>query len=427
MLFMMLFMALALMFFVLSENRTARRHLWLVLMYVFIGLGVLTKGPAAGILPAAAVFIYLAANRELRRMREMMLPTGILIVAAVVLPWYIAIYAQHGWAHIATFIFKDNLSRYTETGWGPRRGVFFYLPVVIGDMFPWSMLLPVGLWLAFRRTASRAADAEASSGSPRRYGLMFLFAIWIAVIVIFYSISRSKEDLYILPVYPAAAALVGCVLARLVSGEFNGRIARFTNALVISMGSLLVLGGVGGLYFFGNGVYGLVGVTALGSIAIVAGLFTIMACCARKHRPAIVASAVSLVLFNSTFTTATLPDFERYKPVKSFCEFLSSTAPPEALIGYYRIAYPSMVFYLQRQIFEYHQSDEIVAALCSNRPVYCVMLAQEYEAMKTSLPVPTYVLASHPVFKVKLKSIGDRSDLPQVVLISNITGETLAQ
>jgi 4-amino-4-deoxy-L-arabinose transferase-like glycosyltransferase len=426
-LYVAMFMAMALLFFVLSESRTARRRLWLVLMYVFIGLGILTKGPAAGILPAAVVLIYLAANRKLGRVREMMLPTGILIVAAVVLPWYLAIYARHGWAYISMFLFKDNLSRYTQTGWGPRRGVFFYLPVVIGDMFPWSMLLPAGLWLAFRRSDSPATETDSVGGSPNRYGPVFLLAIWIAAIVIFYSVSRSKEDLYILPVYPAAAALAGWIIAWLLSGKLDGRIARFANAMLITMGGLLVIAGVGGLYFFGQGIYRLVGATALGSIAIAAGLFTIAACWVRKHRHAILASAVSLVLFNWTFMIATLPDFERYKPVRSFCDVLSATAGPDALIGYYRIAYPSMVFYLQRQIFEYHQSEEIVTALCSSRPVYCVMLAQEYESMKPSLPVPTYVLASHPVFKVKLKSIRDRSELPQVVLISNITGETLAQ
>src|SRR5262249_22982054 len=209
--------------------------------------------------------------------------------------------------------------------------------------------------------------------------------------------------------------------ARFLSGDLDGRIARLANAMLITMGVLLVIAGVGGLYFFGQGIYKLVGATALGSIGIASGLFTIPPRLGRKHRHAILSSPVSLVLFNWTFMIATLPDFERYKPVKSFCEVLNETAAPEALIGYYRIAYPSMVFYLQRQIFEYHQTEEIVSALCSSRPVYCVMLAQEYEAMKASLPVPTYVLASHPVFKVKLKSIRDRSELPQVLLRSNIT------
>ena len=47
------FMSLTLVFFALSERYPARRRLFLVLMYVAAGLGVLTKGPVAMVLPAS--------------------------------------------------------------------------------------------------------------------------------------------------------------------------------------------------------------------------------------------------------------------------------------------------------------------------------------------------------------------------------------
>ena len=49
------FMSLTLVFFALSERYPERRRLFLVLMYVSIGLGVLTKGPVAIALPGAGV------------------------------------------------------------------------------------------------------------------------------------------------------------------------------------------------------------------------------------------------------------------------------------------------------------------------------------------------------------------------------------
>ena len=54
------FMSLTLLFFALSERYPERRRLFLVLMYVSIGLGVLTKGPVAIALPALAFALYLA-------------------------------------------------------------------------------------------------------------------------------------------------------------------------------------------------------------------------------------------------------------------------------------------------------------------------------------------------------------------------------
>src|SRR5437868_2585435 len=57
--YMAMFMAAALLFFALAEARPNERKRYLILMYVAVGLGVLTKGPAAALLPALAVVIYL--------------------------------------------------------------------------------------------------------------------------------------------------------------------------------------------------------------------------------------------------------------------------------------------------------------------------------------------------------------------------------
>src|SRR5262249_27738510 len=122
--YMAMFMALALMFFALAEVHPERRRRYLIPMYAAIGLGVLTKGPVAAALPALAFSVYLLLHTEWRdlwaRLRELMVPLGVLIIIAIVLPWYAAILAEDGWQYIATFVLKDNLSRYTQSVWGPR-------------------------------------------------------------------------------------------------------------------------------------------------------------------------------------------------------------------------------------------------------------------------------------------------------------------
>ena len=59
-------------------------------MYVAAGLGTLTKGPVAIVLPALAFGVYLLVHGELRRLRSMMLPAGALIVLAIVLSTSVA-------------------------------------------------------------------------------------------------------------------------------------------------------------------------------------------------------------------------------------------------------------------------------------------------------------------------------------------------
>ena len=92
-----MFMALTLLFFALAERYPARRRLYLTLMYVCVGLGVLTKGPIAALLPGLVFAIYLTVHRELGRARDMLVPLGTVIVLAIVVPWYAALYQQWGW------------------------------------------------------------------------------------------------------------------------------------------------------------------------------------------------------------------------------------------------------------------------------------------------------------------------------------------
>src|SRR5262249_17878452 len=91
------FMSLTLTFFALSEARPERRRRYLTLMYVSVGLGVLTKGPVAIVLPGLAFGLYLAITRELRRVTSMMIPLAIVIIAALVVPWYAWLSQEHGW------------------------------------------------------------------------------------------------------------------------------------------------------------------------------------------------------------------------------------------------------------------------------------------------------------------------------------------
>jgi 4-amino-4-deoxy-L-arabinose transferase-like glycosyltransferase len=448
-----MFMSLTLLFFLLAEKYADRRRLFLILMYIAVGLGIMTKGPVAAALPTLAFLIYLAATRQLKEIRRMMLPTGALIVAAIVLPWYVAVYWQHGWFYIKTFLLQDNLSRYTQPVWGPRRGPFFYLPVMLGDLFPWSLFLFFALLAAVtplalrilrrlsqqppqRQANSPAADSQppqktvawrdsAASGQALQTAFpgnpqTLLLWVWIAVIVVFYSLSSNKEDLYISPVYAAAAAITGVLLARLLFAEAAQQQAKL-RWLALTTGILLIVLGVAVVYLFGGAAqpYQLAGATSIGLLAAVGGGLILCLSLLKKSFASVAAIGLVFTTLNYIFVLQTLPDFERYKAPRAFSEIIRREADDEALVGYYRIASPSMVFYLRRQIFEYYQPQELAEAFASQKKVYCMLSAEDYQTIKSLLPIDTRILASRPVFQVKLRSLLDRRELPQVVLISN--------
>ncbi|MGH9313587.1 MAG: ArnT family glycosyltransferase, partial [Vicinamibacterales bacterium] len=196
-----MFMGLTLLFFLLAERQPSRRRIYLVLMYVAAGLGMLTKGPVAIVLPGLVFFIYLTFQRRLGDLTRMMLPAGALIVLAIVAPWYLAVYQRHGLDHIVGFFWGENIGRYTDPV-APARGWFFYAPVVLADLFPWSLFLPLAAWLFVRSPRTERRSHES------------LLWLWMVGIVLFFSASKTKQDLYIFPIVTAAAAIVGVTIAR---------------------------------------------------------------------------------------------------------------------------------------------------------------------------------------------------------------------
>jgi len=102
---------------------------------------------------------------------------GLVIVLAIVVPWYAALYQRYGWTYITSFIVGENIARYTEgLGVEQRRGLSFYLPVVFSDSFPWSLCLfgAAGLWLADWRALRKSGTASNDRGFRIRTLLLAL-------------------------------------------------------------------------------------------------------------------------------------------------------------------------------------------------------------------------------------------------------------
>jgi 4-amino-4-deoxy-L-arabinose transferase-like glycosyltransferase len=398
-----MWMSLVLLFFALAETAPRRRRLYLCLMYVAAGFGVLTKGPVAVFLPGLVFFIYLASQKRIADLRHMMLPTGALISLAIVVPWYYLLYREHGWEYIGTFIFGENLGRYAEPVGDQSRGLLFYIPVMLADLFPWSLLIPFALWWAVR--------------VGRDLHIARLLLIWIAVIVVFFSFSGTKEDLYILPIVGAEAALIGAMLAKAIQGDAIVRPVSWASALT---SLLLLAAGLGVVWVFTiANRYALEGSAFVGVAAAVGGSIALVLSGRQRVLASVAAIAATLVAIAWCLVLCTLPDFERYKPVRPFSEMIRDRASVGAIVGSYKFSLPSMVFYLHRPVMEVVLPDHLRAVFHSPGDVYFVMAESEYRNVKDRLPVETYVLARQPMFDIKPRNFLDGSELPQFVLVSN--------
>jgi 4-amino-4-deoxy-L-arabinose transferase-like glycosyltransferase len=417
-----MFMAMTLTFFALAERYPERRRLFLLLTYVCVGLGVLTKGPVAAVLPALVFGMYLLLHRELKRVTEMMIPLGLVIVLAIVVPWYAALYHRYGWTYITSFIVGENIARYTEgLGVEQRRGLSFYLPVVFSDSFPWSLCLfgAAVLWLRDWRNR-RGLKTPPYVPDNVAFRIQTLLWLWILIIVIFFTFSAAKQDLYIFPIVPAVAALAGLFIARR-DGTASAPLPRTLRMTAVVIGLLLAVAGAGTFYIFETvgKVYALHGAAFVGGAAAVGGTIALGFALFNRARAALVAVLVSLVTLNWVFIIWVLPSFERYKPVPPLTTAIQSRLSDQDIVAHYNVALPSMVYYLGRHIEILFDRDAFLTLLKGEKRVFAVLSAGDYEEIARAAGVPTCVLDRRPTVNIKLKAVLARDPLPEVLLITN--------
>jgi 4-amino-4-deoxy-L-arabinose transferase-like glycosyltransferase len=415
-----MFLGLTLLFFALSERYPDRRRLYLVLMYVAIGLGLLTKGPIAVVLPGLVFALYLTLHRELGRVKDMLIPTGTAIVLALVVPYYAALYMRHGWGPIVSFLLGENVARFTEgVGVDRVRGVDYYLPVIVTDSFPWSLLLAGAavLWFADRRRLA-AAVAPPIAAAFRVRSLLWL---WILAIVGFFTLSEAKQDLYIFAIVPAVAALGGLFISRALA---PGGPAGWLRGTAAVMGVLVLAFGLGTLYLFqaaGN-IYTLDGAELVGVLSALGGAVILGLALLGRLQWALIAAVLSALALNWTFVTTVLPSFERYKPVPALSDVIAARAGPDDAVVHYNVALPSMVYYLRRHVDVLFQPEPLFAHLRGPRTVYAVLPAGDYARLAPQIGVETCVIARRPTVNVKLRAVLAREPLPEVLLITNRCG-----
>jgi 4-amino-4-deoxy-L-arabinose transferase-like glycosyltransferase len=135
-----LFLALA-MFDVYRELVDPRPR-WRRRAFLWIGLGVLTKGPVALLIPGAAGAIaFLLQGRMAHWWRAVRDPVGWAILLVVAGPWYVLEYGRRGDAFLAGFFMRHNVERFLVPLQGHAGSVFYYLPALVLLVLPYTSLL----------------------------------------------------------------------------------------------------------------------------------------------------------------------------------------------------------------------------------------------------------------------------------------------
>ena len=163
----------------------------------FLGLAVLAKGLVPLVL---AVPLLWAGRRRLKDWR-LLFPLAVFFLTAA--PWYILCYFRNGPVFLNEFFWRHHFDRFSSGVGFHEEPFWFYLPVLVAGLFPWSPAL-VAL---IRR------------GLYRDPGRRFLL-LWLGFGFVFFSASSGKLPGYLLPLYPALAALVGLALDQMKNARW---------------------------------------------------------------------------------------------------------------------------------------------------------------------------------------------------------------
>jgi 4-amino-4-deoxy-L-arabinose transferase-like glycosyltransferase len=185
------------------------RRRWLLVFYFFLALATLAKGPVAVVLAGIIILLFAVAWRNLRLVGQTLWWPGVLLFFATVLPWYVAVQRQNpGFFH--SFIIEQNFARFGSNLYHHVQPWWYFLPVLLLAIVPWTFLVAAAFAGAVRRW-KRESDEE-----DRTIPADSFFLTWITVVLVLFSVSQSKLPAYILPAVPACAMLLADYLQRVI-------------------------------------------------------------------------------------------------------------------------------------------------------------------------------------------------------------------
>ena len=170
-----------------------------LLFFVFAALATLAKGPVGLLPPLLSILAFLALTLDGTGFRNLMLGRGLVLWWGVVVLWLAPAVLLGGDEYSRDILLRQNVTRYVNP-WGHYQPPWYFLQVLPVDFLPWSVFLPASY------IGSRSLDLE------RRRHFLFLLC-WVAVTVLFFSVSPGKRTVYILTCYPALALITGAGLA----------------------------------------------------------------------------------------------------------------------------------------------------------------------------------------------------------------------
>ncbi len=224
-------LSMAAAFRALWNSDHAPQRKWPILFGAMLGAATLAKGPAAIVLAAGSLGLWVAATGRWKHAWRLASPAALIAFCAVALPWYV-LCARRNPEFLSVFLLSHNVDRFLTPVFQHEQPFWFYAPILLLGLLPWSALL-----------AGTVRDALALWREKKLYETPgFFFACWAVFPLVFFSVSQSKLPGYVLPVFAPLVLLLARSLTRAIEQKDS-----FAQWLMEWTGvTLLVLAGTAG-------------------------------------------------------------------------------------------------------------------------------------------------------------------------------------
>jgi len=360
------------LFFLYGRRKQARVYYFL--SSSMAALAVLTKGPIGLFIPGVVIAVYLFTGKRWKDIKEIPVFWAVAIFLAICLPWYLIAYKIHGDIFLSEFFGFQNVTRFLVPEHTTGDSPFFYIPVILGGIFPWTSFFIFALWRYYK-----------GPSDPDGYSYKFFLTVWLAVVFIFFSASRTKLVTYVFPLFPVLSIITGRFWERCITDYREDR--RLRTFLNISYYSFLAiaLSGVIAVYFvikhkYADAVYPVMQSGAVFMAILAVSLIFFL-------RKRFILCFLSIILTVSISLVPVielvLPVIEKHESRETLVALIKSMADPEDDIGGEGDHRRGVAFYTGRHdIEDLHPQDKLARFLSREDTVWGVVKYKHYEQLK---------------------------------------------
>jgi 4-amino-4-deoxy-L-arabinose transferase-like glycosyltransferase len=351
------------------------------LAWISMGLATLAKGPVGLVLPILAVLPWTLLERDFRAARRFFLPSGLVLYLVVTLSWFGLFAHRLGIDFALDVLVHQNVERYVDA-WNAQHPVWFYLWRFPAGFVPWILFLPGAI-----------ADAFSAEEREHRSAARFLLT-WIAAIVVFFSFSTGKRGVYIIPLYPAAAILVGRLMARATAPESASAPSAVASTAIGRLRlPLLLWSGVALLLALGLPLTAarrqpdlLPATCAIGGL-LLAGAIAALLLHHRRHRSLAPVCLLGSILAVTLVTLETaVPWMNRHKNLRGCAEQVRSRLHPEIPFGTTEQKREVWVFYTGRTAEVMNTHEALIGYLSQDGPRDLLIEEEKLRDLGEGLP-----------------------------------------